>query len=59
MQELEADLGVPKLTGSEILSQDLGIKHVVAKFVLRLVLAEQNEHHAAVANDCIQTTINE
>ena len=44
---------------SEILTQDLGMKHVMAKFVLRLLLPEQKEHPAAAANDLIQTTTNE
>ena len=41
---------------SEILTQDLGMKHVMARFVLQLLLPEQKEHRAAVANDLIQTT---
>ena len=57
--ELEADLGVPETTVSEILTQDLGMQCVVAKFFPRLLLPEQKEHHAAVANDLIQTTTNE
>ena len=51
MRELEADLGIPKTTVSEILMQDLGRKRVVAKFVPWLLLPEQKEHCAAVAND--------
>ena len=43
----------------EILTQDLGVKCVVAKFVLRLLLPEQKEHRAAVANDLIQTATSE
>ena len=35
------------------------MKHVMAKFVLQLLLPEQKEHCAAVANDLIQTTTNE
>ena len=58
-QELEADLGILKTTVSEILTQDLGMKHVVAKFVPQLLPPEQKEHHAAVANDLIQTATNE
>ena len=34
VQELEADLGIPKTTVSEILTQDLGMKCVMAKFIL-------------------------
>ena len=54
----ETDLGIPKTTVSEILMQDLGMKRVMAKFVLWLLLPEQKEHHAAVANDLIQTATN-
>ena len=56
--ELEADLGVPKTTVSEILTQSLGMKCVVAKSALRLLLPEQKEHCAAVANDLIHTATN-
>ena len=35
------------------------MKRVVAKFVAHLLLPEEKEHHAAVANDLIQTTTNE
>ena len=41
------------------LTQDLGLKCVLAKFILQLLLPEQEEHHAAVANDLIQTATNE
>ena len=50
---------MPKTTVSRILTQDLGLKHVVAKFATHLLLPEQKEHHAAVANNLIQTTTNE
>ena len=39
--------------------QDLGTKYVVAKFVLWLLLPEQREHCAAVANDFFQTATSE
>ena len=39
--------------------QDLGMKYVVAKVVLRLLLPEQEEHRATVANDIIQAATNE
>ena len=44
---------------SETLTQDLGMKRVVAKFVPWLLLPEQKEHRAVVANDLIQTATNE
>ena len=44
---------------SGILTQDLGMKHVTAKFVPWLFLPEQKEHRAASANDLIQTATNE
>ena len=53
--KLEADLGIPKTTVSEILIQYLGMKSVVAKFILWLLLPEQIKHHVAVANDLIPT----
>ena len=59
MQELEADLGVPKTIVSEILTQDLSMKCIMAKFVLWLLLPEQKEHSTAGANNLIQATINE
>ena len=50
---------IPKTTVSEILTQDIGIKRVVEKFVPQLLLPEQKEHRAAVANALIQTATNE
>ena len=40
---------------SEILTQDLGMKHVMAKFVPQLLLPEQKKHRVAVANDTGRT----
>ena len=59
MRELEADVGIPKTTVSEILTQDLGMKCVVAEFVPQLLLPEQKEHRAAVANDLSQIATSE
>ena len=59
MQELEADLGIPKTTVSKISTQNLGMKHVMAKFFLQLLLPEQKEPHAAVVNDLIQSITKE
>ena len=51
--------GTPKTAVCEILTQDLGVKRVVAKFIPRLLLPEQKDHRAAVADDLIQTATNE
>ena len=59
MREVEADLGIPKTTMSDTLMQDLGMKHVMGKFIPWLLLPEQKEHHSALANDLTQTTTNE
>ena len=59
LRELEADLGIPTITVSVILTQDLCMKCVVAKFIPHILLPEQKEHHAAIANDLIQTTTRE
>ena len=58
MRGPEAELGIPKPTASEILRQDPGMKRL-ANFILRLLLLENKEHRAAVANDLIQTATNE
>ena len=57
LRELEADLGIPNTTVSEILMQDLGMKHIVAKFVPWLLLPEQKEHRATVANDAAKNCV--
>ncbi|XP_053429152.1 protein GVQW3-like [Nycticebus coucang] len=59
VRELEADLGIPKTTVSEILTQDLGMKRVMAKCVPRLLLPEKKEHCATLANDMLQATTSE
>ena len=59
MWELEADLGNPKTTVSEILTQGLGMKCVVTKFVPQVLLPKQKEHRADVANDLFLTATNE
>ena len=62
VQELEADLGIPKTTVSDILTKDFGMKCIMAKFVLWLLLPEQKEDEAVVANEpppMIQTATNE
>ena len=59
MRELEADLGIPKTAASEILTQHLGTKCVMAKFIPWLLLPKQKEHCAEVTNDLIPTTANE
>ena len=51
--------GGSQTTVSKILMQDLGMKCVVAKSLPQLLLPEQKEHRAAVANDLIQPTANE
>ena len=51
---IEAGLRIAYTTVSEILMQDLGMKHAVEKFVLQLLLLEQKEHRAAFANELIQ-----
>ena len=40
LREPEADLGIPNTTVSEILTQDLGMKCVIAKFNPQLLLPE-------------------
>jgi hypothetical protein len=49
VRELEDDLGIPQTIASEILTEDLGMKHMAAKFVPRLLSQEQKEFRAEVA----------
>ena len=55
----KVDLRFRKTTMSDVLTQELGMKHIVPKSVLRLPLPEQKEHHAAAAKDLIHTVTNE
>ena len=48
MRELDADRQIPKSTVSKILTEYLGMKCIMAKFVSWLLLSEQKEHCAAV-----------
>jgi len=59
LRELEEDLGIPQTIVSQILTEDLGKKRVVAKFVPRLLSREQKEFHAAVAQDLLETANND
>jgi hypothetical protein len=53
VQELKEDLGIPRTIVLRILTEDLGKKHVAAKFVPRLLSREQKEFRAAVAQDLL------
>jgi hypothetical protein len=59
VQELEEDLGIPKTIISEILTEDLGMKHVAAKFVPQLLSQEQKEFRTEVAQDLLETANND
>jgi hypothetical protein len=41
LKELEENLGIPWTTVSEILTEDLGMNHVAAKFILWLLSQQQ------------------
>ena len=58
VRELEEDLGIPQTIVSQILTEDLGKKCVVAKFVSRLLSREQKEFRPAVAQDLLDTANN-
>ncbi|GFG29202.1 hypothetical protein Cfor_05014 [Coptotermes formosanus] len=49
VRELEEDLGIQRTIVFEILTEDLGMKRVAAKFVPRLLSQEQKEFRAGVA----------
>jgi hypothetical protein len=56
---LEEALGIPRTIVSEILTQDLDKKHLVAKFVPRILSQEQKEFCTGVAQDLCETANND
>jgi hypothetical protein len=59
VRELEEDLVIPWTVVSEILTEEFGMKRVVAKFVLQLLSHEQKEFRAEVAQDLLETSNND
>jgi len=58
VREIEEDLGIPKTVVSKILSQDLGMSRVAAKFVPRLLTENQKNYRVEVAQDNLETIRN-
>lgn len=58
VRELEEDHGIPKTIVSEILTQDLGMSRVAAKFVPRLLTQLQKNYRVEVAQDNLETIRN-
>jgi hypothetical protein len=52
--ELEEDLEIPRTLVPEILTEELDMKGVAAEFVLQLLLQEQKEFCAEVAQDLLE-----
>jgi hypothetical protein len=59
VQELEKDPEIPQTVVSEILTEYLGMNHVVAKFVPWLLSQEQKKFCAEVAQDSLETSNND
>ncbi|XP_076058559.1 protein GVQW3-like [Oratosquilla oratoria] len=59
IRKLEDDLGIPRTSVSEILTEDLGMTRMAAKFVPRLLTHEQKEFCAKTSQDMIQADIND
>ena len=59
VQELEAHLGIPKTTVSEIFDPGFWHETLYGKIHSTASAMRAEEHPAAVANDLIQTTTNE
>jgi len=55
VQELEEALGIPRTIVSEILTEDLGKKHVVAKSVQRFLSQQQKESRVEVDQNLLET----
>ena len=53
--ELENDLGIPKTTVWEILNKILGMTHVCAKFIPKLLTTEQKDLRSEIAQKNLET----
>ena len=56
LREIAEEVGISKDSAHEILRADLNMRRVAAKFVPRLLSAEQEELRAEVAQDLLDTT---
>jgi hypothetical protein len=54
IRELSDKVGLPFASIQSILTEDLGMKHISAKFVPKLLTLQQEEIHLAVATDLLQ-----
>ena len=54
VRELENDLGIPKTTVWEILNKILGMTHVYAKFIPKLLTTEQRDLRSEIAQDKLE-----
>lgn len=54
--ELEEDSGIPQITVTEVLTEELGMKCVAAKLAPRLLSLDQKEFHAKSVQDLLETT---
>lgn len=55
VRELEEDLGIPKTIVSRILTEDLGMSRVIAKFVPRVLTEDQKNSRVEIAKDILES----
>jgi len=54
MREVAEDVGIAFGTCQKILTEELQMRHVSAKFVPRLLTAEQKDNHVSICTDLSQ-----
>lgn len=59
VRELEDDLGLPKSTIWEIITSNLGMKRVCAKFIPKLLSEEQKNYRVEIARDNLEMVEND
>ena len=58
VRELENDLGIPKTIVAEILTENLGMVRVAAKFIPKLLTAEQKSLRLQIAQENLEMVNN-
>ena len=55
VQELEEDIEIPKTIVSRILTEDLGMSLLIAKFVPRVLTEDQKNSRVEIAKDILES----
>jgi hypothetical protein len=59
IREIAEEVDISTFTAHSILTEDLAMKRVAAKFVAKLLMAEQKQLHVEVSKDMLDSTYND